>query len=143
MQIKALSDHFKLPEYATPGSAALDIFMPSAGRCYALATTKVALGFAAAVPPGYVALLVPRSGIGFKHGLELNNTCGVIDSDYRGEWFASLRLKPTLHNAPLEWEAGDRLLQVLIVPVVQLPLELVTELDTTQRGEGGLGSSGK
>lgn len=142
MQILPLSPYFQMPQYATPGSAALDLFMPQAGRCDSLRATKVALGFSAAVPEGHVALLVPRSGIGFKHGLELNNTCGVIDADYRGEWFASLRLKPTHSMAPLQWEAGDRLLQVLIVPVKQVALQLVTELPVTDRGTGGLGSTG-
>lgn len=142
MQIQPMSAHFRVPEYSTPGSAALDLFMPQAGRCDSHRATKVALGFSAAVPEGHVALLVPRSGIGFKHGLELNNTCGVIDEDYRGEWFASLRLKATDHNAPLQWEAGDRLLQVLIVPIKRVNLQVVTELDDTQRGMGGLGSTG-
>ena len=143
MQIQPMSAHFRVPEYSTPGAAALDIFMPQAGRCDSQRATKVALGFSAAVPPGHVALLLPRSGVGFKHGLEVNNTCGVIDEDYRGEWFASLRLKSTANNAPLQWEAGDRLLQVVIVPVLRVIPQVVTELDTTDRGLAGLGSTGR
>lgn len=100
----------------------------------------VALGFSAEVPPGNVALLLPRSGVGAKSGLELNNTCGVIDEDYRGEWRAALRTK---NGMPFSWEAGERILQFLVVPVTNITLELVEELSDTHRGAGGFGSSGK
>lgn len=72
--------------------------------------------------------------------MELNNTCGVIDSDYRGEWRAALRTKSGI---PFHWEAGDRILQFMIIPVADVKLELVDELDETDRGSGGFGSSGK
>lgn len=98
------------------------------------------LGFAAAVPPGHVALLLPRSGTGAKFGLELNNTCGVIDSDYRGEWKAALRTKA---GTDFVWAAGERILQFMVVPVVSPVLELVGKLESTERGAGGFGSSGK
>lgn len=100
----------------------------------------VPLGFAAEVPVGHVALLLPRSGAGAKHGLALNNTVGVIDADYRGEWKACLRVKNTL---PLSWEAGERLLQFVIVPVTTPELQVVESLETTERGEGGFGSTNK
>ena len=67
----------------------------------------------------------------------------MIDEDYRGELFARLRLQSTAINAPLQWEAGDRLLQVLIVPVLRVIPQVVTELDTTDRGLAGLGSTGR
>lgn len=97
------------------------------------------LGFAAAVPDGYVGVLLPRSSTGAKHGLELNNTCGVIDSDYRGEWKAAIRTKSGI---PFAWQAGDRILQFMIVPLAQVSLELVDSLDETNRGTGGFGSTG-
>ena len=142
MQIQPLYPNFKMPTYGTPGAAAFDLYMPTAGSCHDDQTVTVALGFKAAVPVGHVALLVPRSGVGFKHGVELNNTVGVIDSDYRGEWFAALRLKPCKGHH-LQWEAGDRILQVMVVPVTQVNLVQVTELEITERNEGGMGSTGK
>jgi len=99
----------------------------------------VGLGFAAAVPEGHVALLLPRSGAGAKKGVSLNNTVGVIDPDYRGEWKACLRVK---NKAPLKWEAGEKLLQAVIVPVARVELNQVEDLDETVRGDGGFGSTG-
>lgn len=100
----------------------------------------VNLGFASKIPEGYVALLLPRSSAGAKFGISLNNTCGVIDADYRGEWMASLRLRM---NEGFNWSAGDRLLQFVIVPVITPKLEVVESLEDTERGGGGFGHSGK
>lgn len=100
----------------------------------------IGLGFAAAIPPFHVGILLPRSSTGAKHGLELNNTCGVIDSDYRGEWKAALRTKSGLQYS---WAAGERLLQFIVVPVAVLTLTQVDSLDSTDRGSGGFGSTGK
>lgn len=139
MQVKPLHDNFIMPVKGTKGAGAFDIHMPEAG--YANGHTKlIGLGFAAKVPEGHVALILPRSGCGSKHGVELNNTCGVIDSDYLGEWKAALKTKSGLYY---QWEAGDRVLQFLIVPIAQVELELTDDLGTTDRGAGGFGSSGK
>lgn len=100
---------------------------------------QVGLGFAAKVPDGHVALLLPRSSWGSK-GLDLMNTCGVIDSDYTGEWKATLRDKTA---RGIEWKVGERLLQFLVVPVLSIVPELVESLDPTVRGEGGFGSTDK
>ena len=140
MKFVALHPNFKLPTRGTPQSAGHDIYMPESGEFNGVTPVKVALGFKAAVPEGYVALLLPRSGAGFKKGVEVNNTCGVIDSDYRGEWFASVRTKG---GHALKWEAGESLLQYVIVPYLHSEPELVDELDETERGEGGLGSTNK
>ena len=140
MKIQLLHPHVRLPERATPDSAGFDIFMPEAGVIENTYVTKVPLGFATAIPPGYVALLLPRSGVGSKRGLELNNTCGVIDADYRGEWFATLRVK---NGERFSWEAGERLLQMVLVNCLTPELEVVEQLPTTQRGTGGLGSTGQ
>ena len=139
MRIKAMHPNFVMPIKSTDRAGAFDIYMPEAGAASG-ASKMVNLGFAAEVPDGHVALLLPRSGTGAKHGLELNNTCGVIDSDYRGEWKAALRTKG---GSPFRWETEDRILQFLIVPIAQVKLELVDELSDTERGEGGFGHTGK
>lgn len=139
MRIKSLHHNFIKPVKSTKGAGAFDIYMPLPGSVIGAIPTKVGLGFAAEVPEGHVALILPRSGAGSKHGVELNNTCGVIDSDYRGEWIANIKTKSGAH---FNWESGDRLLQFIIVPVINVTLELVSELDSTERGSGGFGSTG-
>ena len=139
MKIKPLHPNFKLPTKGTEEAGAFDIYMPQAGNTSMDGARMAGLGFAAEVPKGHVALLLPRSSTGAKFGLELNNTCGVIDSDYRGEWKASLRTKS---GDPVFWAQHDRLLQFLIVPVAQVELEQVTELTDSARSTGGFGSSG-
>ena len=140
MNIKKLHPNFKMPTRGTDQAGGYDIYMPEKGSMMPGATygQMVPLGFAAEVPEGYVALLLPRSGAGAKHGVSLNNTVGVIDADYRGEWVACLRLK---NGLPHRWEAGERLLQFILVPVATPELNLVEELGTTARGEGGFGST--
>lgn len=139
MRIQSLHAGFIMPTKGTVQAGAFDIYMPEAG----VATGNsqlINLGFAAEVPEKHVALLLPRSGAGAKYGLELNNTCGVIDSDYRGEWKAAIKTKSGI---PFKWEAGERVLQFMIVPVATVQLELVDSLATTERGSGGFGSSGQ
>lgn len=136
MRIKSLHNNFIMPTKGTDGAGAFDIYMPEAGETGEL----VGLGFSAEVPKNHVALILPRSSAGVKQGIELRNTCGVIDSDYRGEWKAAVQTKS---GDLFCWNAGDRLLQFLIVPVADVQLELVDELDETARGSGGFGSSGK
>lgn len=101
----------------------------------------IPLGFSAEVPPGHVALILPRSGAGAKHSIELTNTCGVIDADYRGEWMASIQVKPSA-NSTYAWQEGERILQYILVPVATSEPELVKELSDTSRGTGGFGSTG-
>ena len=140
MNIKKLHPNFKMPTRGTEHAGGFDLYMPEAGVLMPGATygQMVPLGFAAEIPVGYVALLLPRSGAGAKHGVSLNNTVGVIDADYRGEWMACLRMK---NGLPHRWEAGERLLQFILVPVGITELNLVEELGTTDRGEGGFGST--
>lgn len=140
MDIKKLHPGFKEPEYGTDDAGAFDIFMPEPGVAYENRPVKVGLGFSATVPYGYVGLILPRSGVGTKNGLELMNTAGVIDHDYTGEWMATLHLK---QQEELHWKAGDRLLQCLIVPVKRVQFNLVDELKPTGRGSGGHGSTGQ
>jgi dUTP pyrophosphatase len=140
MRVKALHSSLIMPTKGSEQAGAYDLYMPQSGNGGEYAPITVPLGFAAEVPVGYVALLLPRSSIGAQYGLELNNTCGVVDSDFRGEWKAVLRTKD---GVPFTWKAGDRLLQFLLVPVLSVNLELVDELSSTTRGTGGFGSSGK
>lgn len=140
MRVQPLHIDLIMPTKGSQHAGAFDIYMPEGGSVAGLTATKVSLGFAAEVPKGNVALLLPRSGVGALSGLELNNTCGVIDADYRGEWFAFLKTKDTF---PFYWTRGDRLLQFLIVPVTEVYLERVDTLLPSGRGSGGFGSSGK
>ena len=137
--IMPIHPDFRAPKQATDGSAGFDLYMPEAGQIPAGGKVKVGLGFAAAIPKGYVGLISPRSGVGTKQTLELANTIGIIDADYRGEWMATLRIKD---GEPYSWEAQARLLQVVLVPVAKMQMRVVNELDDTERGEGGHGSSG-
>ncbi len=128
-----------LPAYASPGAAGMDlasaedITLPPGGR-HAIST-----GFALALPDGYEAQLRPRSGLALRHGITLANTPGTIDADYRGE------LKVILANhgdRAVTIGRGDRIAQMVIAPVVQATLEEVADLDSTDRGESGFGSTG-
>lgn len=141
MNIKPMRDGFILPTRSTELAGGYDIYMPTSGTVSARAPEgcMVPLGFSAAIPPNHVALLLPRSSSGCKGGLALNNTVGVIDADYRGEWMANLRV----HNAHhFSWEAGERIVQFIIVPVWTPELTIVDSLDETTR-LGGFGSTGK
>lgn len=140
MRIKKIHNNFVLPIKSTERAGAFDIYMPTEGYVSGSKPTKVGLGFATEVPENHVALILPRSGAGSKYGIELNNTCGVIDSDYRGEWVANIKTK---NGEYYHWDVQDRILQFLIVPVADVTLELVEELDVTGRGIGGFGSTGK
>lgn len=138
MQIKALHHNFIMPTKGSAGAAAFDVYMPEPGMASGVAK-PFGLGFSAAIPPGFVVLLLPRSSAGAKFGLDLNNTCGVIDSDYRGEWKAFLRTKD---SQEFPWKAGERVLQFILVPVPEVNLVLVENLEGTERGTGGFGSTG-
>lgn len=137
MKIKPLHENFKMPVYSTPGSAAFDIHAVESFDIDIGYESDILLGFAAEVPENHVALLVPRSGLGSKYGMRLKNTCGVIDSDYRGEWRATLEA-----DSDISFEVGDRILQCMIVPVYQVQLQEVEHLSDTERGSGGYGSTG-
>lgn len=138
-KIKPLHSNFTMPKQATSGAGGFDLYMPEAGEIPANGKVQVGLGFAGALPPFHAALLMPRSGSGTKFEVELSNSIGCIDSDYRGEFLATLKTK---NGKAFRWKAGERLLQLLIVPVPQTVLEIVDTLDDTERGTGGHGSTG-
>lgn len=133
----------KLPAYATPGSAGLDL-RACLDEAVTLApgdTFLVPTGLAVYLAnPDYAAVLLPRSGLGHKHGIVLGNLVGLIDSDYQGE------LKVSVWNRgsePFTIEPFERIAQMVIVPVVQAAFKIVDEFAASQRGEGGFGSTGK
>ncbi|MBI4741213.1 MAG: dUTP diphosphatase [Betaproteobacteria bacterium] len=131
------------PHYATPGSAGLDLRACIAGPL-ALApgeTTLIPTGIAIHLAdPGLAAMILPRSGLGHKHGIVLGNLVGLIDSDYQGEIMVSTwnRGSERFTLNPL-----DRLAQLVVVPVLQVAFNVVDQFDASSRGEGGFGSTGK
>lgn len=146
MDFKRIHQDVQLPVRASDSAGGLDIMMPTAGRVRARENASVPthsivpLGFAAKVPDDHVALILPRSGAGAKHGVQLRNTVGVIDSDYTGEWAVAVSQR---EGTDLEWSAGERLFQFIVVPVAQIEVNEVEELQKTQRGAGGFGSTGQ
>ena len=132
-----------LPQFATPGSAAMDLRACLDGpvTLQAGALAVIPTGLAMALPSAdYVALVFARSGLGIKKGVCLSNGVGVIDSDYRGEIAVGL---VNLSGEDYTVQPGDRIAQLMVVPVVQPTVTLADELDETDRGSGGLGSTGR
>ncbi|MGX5915440.1 dUTP diphosphatase [Aliidiomarina sp. Khilg15.8] len=134
---------FPLPAYATSGSAGLDL-----RACISHAvtldpgeTTLIGTGLAVHIAdPGLAATILPRSGLGHKHGIVLGNLVGLIDSDYQGE------LKVSLWNRgeqSFTVEPGERIAQMVILPIVRVDFNLVSDFDDSQRGKGGFGHSGR
>lgn len=145
MKIMPLVKEFIKPEYKTEYSAGMDIYLQEDATLVIGADNVIHLGFAAEVPEGYAAILLPRSSAGMK-GISLRNTAGIIDSDYRGEWIAHIVIDQNQDNALLdEWhyKRGDRIIQCLIVPVKKVDIELTESISMTARGDGGFGSTGK
>ena len=132
-----------LPSYATPGSAGLDLRacldapLTLAPGAWQLVPTGMAIYLE---DPGYAALILPRSGLGHKHGIVLGNLVGLIDSDYQGQLMVSAwnRSATAFTIEPME-----RIAQLVIVPVVQAQFNVVSEFAASKRGEGGYGSTGK
>lgn len=132
-----------LPAYATPGSAGLDL------RALLEAPLVLAPGATALIPtglaihlddPGYAAVILPRSGLGHKHGIVLGNLVGLIDSDYQGQLMVSCWNRG---QAAFTIEPGERIAQLVVVPVAQVELKVVEEFTASERGAGGFGHSGR
>jgi len=137
-----LDQEFPLPEYATPGSAGLDL------RAMLQSDTVLEPGQTLLIPtgiaihigdPGLAALILPRSGLGHKHGIVLGNLVGLIDSDYQGELMVSCWNRG---QSAFTIAVGERIAQLMLVPVVQARFELVDSFDSSDRGAGGFGHSG-
>jgi dUTP pyrophosphatase len=138
-----LGADFPLPEYATAGSAGLDL------RACLEKPLELEPGRAELIPtglaiyledPGLAAVVLPRSGLGHRHGIVLGNLVGLIDSDYQGELMVSCWNRG---SEPFTLKPGERIAQLVVVPVVQVKLEIVANFDATARGAGGFGHSGR
>ena len=133
----------QLPAYATPGSAGLDLRacvdapVTLQANAWQLLPTGIAIFLR---DPGYAALILPRSGLGHKHGIVLGNLVGLIDSDYQGQLMVSAWNRSDL---AFTIEPMERIAQLVIVPVLQAEFNLVTDFPASVRGEGGYGSTGK
>ena len=147
VQVKILDDKIghsiPLPAYATDGSAGVDLraciddtLVLEPGQTQ-LIPTGIAIHIA---DPGMAATILPRSGLGHKHGVVLGNLVGLIDSDYQGQLFISCWNRGT---KTFEIEPGDRIAQLVFVPVVQVDFEVVADFSVSERGAGGFGHTGK
>jgi dUTP pyrophosphatase len=145
LQVKILDERMRnqMPSYGTPGSAGLDL------RACIDAAIEIAPGQTVLVPTGlsifvedprYAALILPRSGLGHKHGIVLGNLVGLIDSDYQGQLMVSTWNRS---NTPFTLEPMERLAQLVIVPIQQVELKIVEEFAESSRGAGGFGSTGR
>ena len=141
VQVKRLAHGtgLPLPAYATSGAAGMDVVSAEDVTIAPGARHAVATGLAMAIPHGYEVQVRPRSGLALKHGITVHNTPGTIDSDYRGELKVILI---NLGDEPFAIARGDRVAQLVLAPVVQAAWNEVAELDATERGEGGFGSTG-
>ncbi len=138
-----LGREFPLPQYATTGSAGLDL------RACVTAPLRLSPGDAELVPtgmaihlsdPGLAAVVLPRSGLGHRHGVVLGNLVGLIDSDYQGPLMVSAWNRS---SEPYEIQPGERIAQLIVVPVVQVALTIVETFEESGRGGGGFGHSGR
>ncbi len=142
LKMKKLRPDAVIPKRATAGSAGLDL-----AACMDAPVTiapgdlaMIPTGLAVAIPENTVGLIFSRSGLGVKHGITLSNSVGVIDSDYRGE----LRIGVcNVGSEPYEIAPGERIAQLVVTPILTLPVEETCDLGETARGEGGFGSTGK
>jgi dUTP pyrophosphatase len=138
-----LGEQFPLPQYATDGSAGMDL------RALLDEPLELAPGETHLIPTGMAihiedshlaAMILPRSGLGHKHGIVLGNLVGLIDSDYQGQLFVSCWNRG---NKAFRIEIGERIAQLVVVPVVHAQFEIVDEFAASNRGEGGFGHSGR
>jgi len=140
---KRIGNEFPLPNYATAGAAGMDLracldepIMLKPGETQ-LIPTGIAIHLG---DPGLAAVILPRSGLGHKHGIVLGNLVGLIDSDYQGQLFVSCWNRG---SEPFEMNIGERIAQLVFVPVVQASFEVVDEFEQSHRGEGGFGHTGR
>lgn len=147
LQIRVLDPRigrdYPLPQYATSGSAGVDL------RACVDAPLELKPGDTQLIPsgiaiylqdPGYAAIVLPRSGLGHKHGIVLGNLVGLIDSDYQGQIFVSCWNRG---QTAFTIQPGERIAQLVVVPVLQVEFDVVNEFVATERGAGGFGSSGR
>ena len=140
LPVKRLDPTIELPSYAYAGDAGLDLRSSEDVTLEPFERRLISTGLAIAIPEGYAGFVQPRSGMALKHGLSMANTPGLIDSHYRGELkVIAINLDP---REPISIKRGDRIAQLVIQQVPVISLVEVEELDETDRGTGGFGSSG-
>ncbi|MCB1772342.1 MAG: dUTP diphosphatase [Gammaproteobacteria bacterium] len=140
---RRLGGEFPLPDYATEGSAGMDLraMLDEAVDLAPGETLLIPTGIAIHIAdPALAAVILPRSGLGHKHGIVLGNLVGLIDSDYQGQLFVSCWNRGT---TTFRIEVGERIAQLVLVPVVRAVFEQVDEFDESSRGAGGFGHSGR
>ena len=138
-----INQEIALPSYSTSGSAGLDLraCLDEPLILKSSATELIPTGLAIYIGnPDYAAIILPRSGLGHKHGIVLGNLVGLIDSDYQGELMISAWNRG---ETTFEIEPGERIAQLVVIPVKQVEFKIVEEFNTTVRGERGFGSSGR
>ncbi|MGD2117096.1 MAG: dUTP diphosphatase [Chromatiales bacterium] len=138
-----LGNKFPLPSYATPGAAGMDLraMLDEALDLAPGHTHLIPCGIAVHIEdPGLAAMILPRSGLGHKHGIVLGNLVGLIDSDYQGQLYVSCWNRG---NQTFRIEVGERIAQLIIVPVVHAQFDIVEEFEQSERGSGGFGHSGR
>lgn len=138
-----LGRDFPLPEYATDGAAGLDLraCLDNPLIIHPGQTQLIPTGFALHIAdPGFAALLLPRSGLGHKHGIVLGNLVGLIDSDYQGQIMVSCWNRGA---EPYTIQVGERLAQMIFVPIIRPDFRVVLEFSASQRGDGGFGHTGR
>jgi len=145
IDIRILDDRLReqLPSYATAGSAGLDLraCIDKVETIDGGQTLLIPSGIAVHIAdPGLAAIILPRSGLGHKHGIVLGNLVGLIDSDYQGQIFVSCWNRS---KTPFELQPLERIAQLVVVPVVQVGFNIVENFDVSHRGESGFGSTGK
>jgi len=137
-----IGNEFPIPEYATAGSAGLDLsaLVEKQTQLEAGDTLLIPTGIAIHIgDPGIAAVILPRSGLGHKHGIVLGNLVGLIDSDYQGQLYVSCWNR-SQNN--FEINPGDRIAQLVFVPIIQTQFDIVEDFDLSHRGEGGFGHTG-
>lgn len=152
VKVKKLHPDAKLPTYATDGSGAFDLYavhkvegIPATTFIHPGEAISFRTGLSFEIPPGHAMFVLSRSGHGFKNGIRLSNSIGLIDSDYRGEVAVKLHRDSQSRDGVEDLAAvahHDRIAQAVILPVPKVAFEEVTELSETDRGSGGFGSTG-
>lgn len=146
VKIKKLVEHARLPQLGTEGAAAFDVEWCSASKDYPVnevipagEVRRFHTGLAFEIPSDMAMLILPRSGLATRDKIRPANTPGLLDSDYRGELIVALE---NFGNSSYKVRSGDRIAQILFVPIVRPQFEIVAELTSTERGEGGFGHTG-
>ena len=138
LKIKKIHPDAKIPQYAHIGDAGFDVYVPEKVIVMPGERKTIPLGLALEIPEGHAGLLLDKSGLSHKHGIQ--SFGGIIDSGYRGEFHAGIM---NMSDKPYTFEKGDKIIQMLIMPVTTVEIEEATELSPSNRGDGRFGSTGK